>query len=76
MFVHDERFPPGATAFQKSPWKDFKFALNQVIRAIEPPCGLEAMIQDWETISNGLKESTRKRKVQIEKYFPNKQVSA
>ena len=68
-FVTHELFPPGATVYQYSPWKDFKFALNEVIRAIEPICGLTTMIQQWPSISNGLKELSRKRTVQIENYF-------
>ena len=64
-----ELFPPGDTVYQFSPWKNFKFALNEVIRAIEPVCGLSTMIQNWPSISNGLKEPPRKRTVQLENYF-------
>lgn len=70
--VTHELFPPGATGYQHSPWKDFRFALNEVIRAIEPVCGLTTMIQQWTSISDGLKEPSRKRTVQIENYFDTK----
>ena len=44
------RFPPGDLTWRKdrtrSPWRDFKFALNQVTRAIEPEFSLQRMIEE------------------------------
>ncbi len=44
-------FPPGATHSRRSEWRDFKFALNQVLRTIEPYMGLNDMMAHWKTIS-------------------------
>ena len=43
-----------------SAWRDFKFVLNQVTRAIEPPLPLARMISDWRTISGELAEPPRR----------------
>ena len=56
------RRPPSA-------WRDFKFALNQVSRAIEPAIALADVMAQWTDISKALAESPRKRKSQIERYF-------
>ncbi len=52
-----------------SAWRDFKFVLNQVTRAIEPPLSLAAMISDWRTISGALAEPPRRRQSQLSAYF-------
>ena len=40
-------FPPGAIVCRRTPstWREFKFALNQVVRAIEPGYSVAEMIQ-------------------------------
>ncbi len=67
------RFPPGATTRRRrrprSAWRDFKFVLNQVTRAIEPPLPLARMISDWRTISGELAEPPRRRQPQLSAYF-------
>ena len=67
-------FPPGDTPCHKdrnhSPWRDFKFALNQVTRAIEPALPIAQMIDHWHAISAGMAEPPRKRTSQVDRYFP------
>ena len=53
----------------RSAWRDFKFVLNQVTRAIEPPLSLACMISDWRTISAALAEPPRRRQSQLSAYF-------
>ena len=53
-----------------SPWRDFKFALNQVTRAIEPAFSLGRMIEQWNEISASLAEPPRERANQVDNYFP------
>ena len=52
-----------------SRWREFRFAANQVARAIEPPLGLDEMIGAWGEISRALSEPPRRRTPQIERYF-------
>ena len=69
-------FPPGDTSWKntkvRSVWREFKFALNQVCKAIEPEFALEDMLTQWNEISEGLAESPRKRKAQLSKFFEYK----
>jgi hypothetical protein len=44
------------------------FAFNEVIKAIQPPASLGAIIENWKEIAIGLSETTRKRKSQVEKH--------
>ena len=49
----------------RSPWRDFKFMLNQVARTIEPPLPLARLFSDWRTISGALAEPPRRRQPQL-----------
>ena len=53
----------------RSPWRDFKFMLNQVARTIEPPLPLARLFSDWRTISGALAEPPRRRQPQLSAYF-------
>ena len=53
----------------RSPWREFKFALNQVTRAIEPAYSLTRMVDEWHEISASLAEPPRKRFNQVCRYF-------
>ena len=52
-----------------SPWRDFRFALNQVTRSIEPALSLEQMIEEWNEISQSLAEIPRTRSNQVDARF-------
>ena len=73
------RFPPGDLTWRKdrtrSPWSDFKFALNQVTRAIEPEFSLQRMIEEWHQISQSLAEPPRRRSNQVDSHFPHRSFS-
>ena len=43
---------------------------NQVRRTIEPGIPLPELLADWPAISRGLSEPPRKRRPQMERYFP------
>ena len=66
-------FPPGDTGWRRrrphSPWREFRFVLNEVQRAIEPPCGLARTIAQWNDISRDLAEPPRRRRPQRDTYF-------
>jgi len=66
-------YPPGDTSWRStkphSAWREFKFALNQITRSIEPTISLTDMLTNWNKISESLAESPRKRKSQLEAYF-------
>ena len=72
-FTTPPRFPPGGTAWRRSrphsPWRDFRFMLNQLARAIEPQLPLDRVIAEWNQISRSLAEPPRRRMVQIAKRF-------
>lgn len=61
-------FPPGDTTWRRhrthSPWREFRFALNQVRRAIEPAFSLARTIDEWNDISKALSEPPRQRTLQ------------
>ncbi len=61
-------FPPGDILWRRSEWSDFKFAQNQVLRAIEPCYSLNDMIENWATIS-------KSQELSNEQYFPILQTS-
>ena len=67
------RFPPGDTAWRRcrphSAWRDFRFMLNQVVRAIEPHLSLAEVIDEWNQISKSLSEPPRRRLPQIAECF-------
>ncbi len=50
-------------------WREFRFVLNQVRRTIEPD--MREVLTDWPDISRGLSEPSRRRRPQIERYFPD-----
>jgi hypothetical protein len=52
------------TSKARSRWREFSFVFHEIQRAIEPRCGLEQMLQEWQEIQSGLAESCRKRKTQ------------
>ena len=66
-------FPPGDMTWRQrrphSAWRDFKFALNQTKRAIEPALPLAQMIENWNAISQSLAEPPRRRMPQLAEYF-------
>ena len=66
-------FPPGDTTWRRrrphSPWREFRFVLNQVRRAIEPPLGLTRTIDEWNDISKALSEPPRRRRLQRAFHF-------
>ncbi len=53
---------------QTSAWREFKFGLRQVRRAIMPDFSLRAMFAQWSTICHDMAESPRLRKLQREKH--------
>ena len=55
-----------------SRWREFKFVLNQVQRTIEPDMSLHDVLTEWPDISRGLSEPMRKRRPQMERYFPKR----
>ena len=66
-------FPPVDTTWRKrrphSAWRDFKFALNQVQRTIEPAYPLARMLAEWNGISEALADAPRQRLGQITTHF-------
>lgn len=52
-----------------SAWRDFKFVLNQVVRAIEPTLPLAQVLGQWNEISESLAERPRQRLSQLTRYF-------
>ena len=66
-------FPPGDTSWRArrphSPSREFRFALNEVQRAIEPPFGLARTIEQWNHIAKALAEPPRRRKPQRDPYY-------
>ena len=66
-------FPPGAAACRpdslRSPWRDFRFAFNQAVRAVEPDLPLARVIGEWNAISESLADSPRHRPMQIADHF-------
>ena len=66
-------FPPGDTTRRRrrthSPWREFRFALNQVRRAIEPAFSLARTIDEWNDISKALSEPPRQRWLQRTVWF-------
>ena len=67
------RFPPGDTTWKRrrthSAWRDFRFMLNQLVRAIEPPLPLAQVIEQWNDISKSLAEPPRRRRPQLSRHF-------
>ena len=52
-----------------SPWRDFKFVLNQVTRTIAPALPLARLINEWHDLSRSLAEPPRRRLSQLSEYF-------
>ena len=71
--VMPRRFPPGDTTWRRwrphSAWRDFRFVLNQITRAIEPAMPLARMISEWNEISRSLAEPPRRRLSQLSNLF-------
>ena len=71
---HARTVSPGDTMSRPdrtpSPWRDFKFALNQVTRAIEPAYSLRRMVAEWHEISASLAEPPRRRSNHVDSHFP------
>ena len=65
-------FPPGDTSWRRrrphSPWREFRFVLNEVQSAIEPPFGLARTIDGWNDIAKHLAEPPRRRRPQRDIY--------
>ena len=76
---HAQAISPRDAASRKkrirSPWRNFKFALNQVTRAIEPAFTLGQMIEQWDKVSASLTEPPRERSNQVDSHFPLTQTS-
>jgi len=53
-----------------SPWRDFRFMLNQLTRTIEPQLPLARVITEWNQIFRALAEPPRRRRPQITEHFP------
>ena len=72
LIGHAPPFPPGDTTWgrkrPRSAWRDFQFMLNQVKRSIEPSLSLSETFSQWNTISEQLADSPRKRKRQLARY--------
>ena len=66
-------FPPGDTTWRRrrphSPWREFRFVLNQVRRAIEPAFSLARTIGEWNDIAKDLAEPPRRRRPQRASHF-------
>ncbi len=66
-------FPPGDTTWRRrrphSPWREFRFVLNQIRRAIEPAFGLARTIDEWNDIAKALSEPPRRRRPQRATHF-------
>ena len=65
-------FPPGDMIWQhdrpQSRWREFRFVINQIKRAIEPHIPLSELIAGWNDISVSLSERERRRKIQLSEY--------
>ncbi|MCY4548040.1 MAG: hypothetical protein OXC28_06715, partial [Defluviicoccus sp.] len=63
---------PGDTSWRRrrphSPWREFRFVLNEVQSAIEPPFGLARTIDGWNDIAKHLAEPPRRRRPQRDIY--------
>lgn len=72
-------FRPGGATFRAGPvpssWREFKFALDQVRRTIEPALHLREILDDRAEISCGLSKPTRRRRPQIEQRFRSRLLS-
>ena len=79
LIGHASAISPGDTAWRHrrphSAWRDFKFVLNQVTRAIEPQLPLAQVITEWNAISEELADPPRLRLDQLESYFDYSQTS-
>ena len=73
LIHHAVAISPGDTTWRQhrphSAWRDFKFVLNQVTRALEPDLPLGRMIGEWNEISKSLAEPPRRRLSQLSGYF-------
>ena len=65
---HRAREHRGAVA-SRARRRDFRFMLNQVVRAIEPHLSLAEVIDEWNQISKSLSEPPRRRLPQIAECF-------
>ena len=65
------RFPLGIRPRPRSAWREFKFVLNQVSRAIEPLMPLARIFGEWNDISTTLAEPTRRRLPQLSGFQMN-----
>jgi hypothetical protein len=63
-------FPLGAISCRKrptpSPWREFEFALHQVLAAITPRLPLASVMRRWNEIAEALSEPNRNRRPQLE----------
>ena len=58
-------FPLGITSCgQRSEWREFAFALRQILDAIEPDLRLTHVLAQWNRLATALAESNRKREAQ------------
>ena len=53
-----------------SAWREFKFMLHQVARAIDPCLPLTQVMVEWSDISRALAEPPRRRLSQLSEHFP------
>jgi hypothetical protein len=66
------RFSPGGIRFAKHHqrsrclWREEQLMLHLLQRAVSPNLPLEQMLQDWFRISCALRESPRRRLMQVE----------
>jgi hypothetical protein len=58
-----------------SRWREFSFAFHQLQQAVEPRIPLQAVIDDWGSIADGLAEAPRKRVAQMAAMFGQDQSS-
>ena len=73
LIAHASALSPGATTSAQcgavpSRWREFRFALNQVLRAVEPAMPLKQLLTELPDISRMLSEPPRKRHPQIDRY--------
>jgi tRNA U38,U39,U40 pseudouridine synthase TruA len=52
---------------QRSRWREVKFMIHQVRKAIDVPLSLMTALENWNQISENLAEPPRKRKIQTHK---------